>query len=76
MREKIIEILGEELAIAPSEMTGDLHYNSIPEWDSIAHMALISALEEEFGVSFQNEEIVEMTTIRAIEQMVLKHVAA
>jgi acyl carrier protein len=75
MIDKIIEIVGEELALAPSDMTVDLHYNSIPEWDSVAHMTLISALEQEFGITFQNEEIVEMTTISAIERIVLKHVA-
>jgi acyl carrier protein len=76
MRNRIIEIFRDELALPPSEITVDLRYNGVPEWDSVAHMALISALEHEFGVSFQDEEIVEMTTIKAIEQIVVKRVAA
>ena len=76
MREKIIEVLSEELSLPPSDMTEDLHYNSVPEWDSVAHITLISALEEKFGVMFENDEIVEMTTINAIERIVSKHVSA
>jgi acyl carrier protein len=75
MREKIIQIFSEELSLAPSDITRDLQYNSIPEWDSVSHMTLIAALEEKFGVMFQSEEIVEMTTISAIERIVSKHVS-
>lgn len=76
MKEKIIKIIAEELALQPSEIVDDLHYNSIPEWDSVAHMSLISAFEVEFDIMFQNEEISEMTTINAINNIISKHVAA
>jgi len=76
MREKIIDVLSKELSLTLGEMTVDLHYNSVPEWDSVAHMTLIAALEEKFGVMFENEDIVEMTTISAIERIVSKHVSA
>jgi acyl carrier protein len=32
---------------------------SMPEWDSLAHIKLIMACEEEFGVKFTIEETVE-----------------
>jgi acyl carrier protein len=76
MKGKIIKIIAEELALMPSEIMEDLHYNSIPEWDSVAHMSLVSAFEAEFDISFQNEEIAEMTTITAINDIISKHVAA
>ena len=28
----------------------ELEYNTIPEWDSVAHMTLIAALEEAFDI--------------------------
>jgi acyl carrier protein len=76
MKEKIIKIIAEELSLPPSEIIDDLHYNSIPEWDSVAHMSLVSAFEAEFDIMFKNEEIAEMTTITAINNIILKHVAA
>lgn len=35
-----------------------LKYNSIPEWDSIGHMSLISELEGAFGISMETDDIV------------------
>ena len=74
MREKILNILCHELALPPSEITDELSYNSIPEWDSVAHMSLISALEAEFSVVFENDEIVSMTNIGAIERIISNNV--
>lgn len=39
---------------------------SIENWDSFSHMDLILSLENEFGVTFTNEEIVEMLNIKKI----------
>jgi len=45
-----------------------LVYNEIPEWDSIGHMSLISALEDEFSISFETDDIVDFSSyIRGIE---------
>ena len=32
-------------------LINNLEYNSIPEWDSIGHMAMVAELEEVFGIS-------------------------
>ena len=32
------------------------------EWDSIAHMALVAELEEQFGISLDAEDIVDMSS--------------
>ena len=39
---------------------------SIENWDSFSHMDLILSLENKFGVTFTNEEIVEMLNIKKI----------
>ena len=36
----------------------NLKYQEIDEWDSIGHMSLISALEEKFSISFENDDII------------------
>jgi acyl carrier protein len=35
-------------------------------WDSSTHLVLMMALEEEFGVSFELDEVTELTSIGAI----------
>jgi acyl carrier protein len=36
---------------------------TMPQWDSLAHVKLIMASEEEFGVKFSIEETVESTSV-------------
>lgn len=35
----------------------------IPTWDSLTHINLIIALEEEFGIQFTSEEVTSMTCV-------------
>ena len=53
------------------------HINDIPQeaspetidgWDSANHVNLILALEAEFGVQFETDEISELTSVGAIRQ--------
>lgn len=37
-----------------------LEYQSIPEWDSVGHMGLISELEEAFNIQFEMDDVVEL----------------
>lgn len=42
----------------------NLEYNSIPEWDSIGHMSLISELEENFKISMETDDIVDFSSFK------------
>jgi len=42
----------------------------IENWDSIRHMNLIVALEEEFDVRFNDTDIVDLITIPLIESII------
>ena len=39
-------------------------YNDIDEWDSIGHMTLIAALEENFKISFETDDIVDFSSYK------------
>jgi acyl carrier protein len=39
---------------------------TLPAWDSVAHITLLSAISEEFGVELEVEEYEELTSYRAI----------
>lgn len=66
MREKVLGIIAQVMNV-PAE---SLHEESSPEtiesWDSLKHMSLILTLEEEFGIQFSDEEIVEMLSVALI----------
>ena len=37
----------------------DLKYQSIDEWDSIGHMALMAELESNFNITIKTEDLIE-----------------
>ncbi len=54
------------------ELEDDLNPSSVPGWDSVAHIAMVEAIESHFDVRFTTEEMVEMTSVKKIKD-VLKH---
>ena len=61
-KEKYIKAFTESLEIKNEIVNESLEYNSVPEWDSIGHMSLISALEEEFEISIETDDIIDFSS--------------
>ena len=49
----------EAFEIEASDLTDSLEYQSIKEWDSVGHMALMAALEDEFDIMLEMDDIVD-----------------
>ena len=49
---------------------------SIPSWDSMTHMVLITRLEEEFQVQLTGDEIADMQTVGDARRFLAGHGAA
>ena len=60
------ELFCDTLNVMPNRLRADLALGDVPEWDSVAHMGLVTALEERCGVMFDGDEVVEMTRLGAI----------
>jgi acyl carrier protein len=64
--ERVVAVVSKIMGVPPEEVTDESSADTIPAWDSLRHMNLILALEEEFEVSFDDEEIVELLTVGLI----------
>jgi len=51
----------------------DLEYESIQEWDSIGHMALISELEDAFDISMDMDDIIEFSSYEKGKEILKKY---
>ena len=45
--------------IDTSALTSDLEYQSIPQWDSVGHMALMAELEDAFDIMLEMDDIID-----------------
>lgn len=66
MEERIKEIMGAVFEIDPSTIDENASTDTIENWDSIRHMSLIVALEEEFGVQFDDDQIADMQNYKLV----------
>ncbi len=71
--EKLKKIFADSLGINKEMITADLQYNSIQEWDSVAHMALIAELEENFDIMLDTDDIIDMSSPVKAKLILIKH---
>lgn len=64
--ERVVAVVSKIMGVPVEDLTPDASADTIPAWDSLRHMNLILALEEEFEISFDDEEIVELLTVGLI----------
>ena len=67
MKERIKRIMSIVFKIPKNEIYEDSSPDNIENWDSLSHMKLVLALEEEFNVKFRDEEIIEIQNFKLIE---------
>lgn len=48
----------------------ELSYEDTPDWDSLGHMQMVSALTKEFGIELDIEEVIAMETVALIKEIV------
>ena len=68
----VAEVLGVEVA----SVTGDTGPGTIPQWDSMAHMQLVAAVEESYAVQFSIEEIPSILSVAELVQLLREKGAA
>ena len=59
--EKYNKVFVETLEIGEDALPG-LKYQDVPAWDSVGHMALIAALEEEFDIMMDTDDIIDLSS--------------
>lgn len=65
--DRIKKVMAEIFGIDQTVIGDDASPGNIEQWDSLRHMNLIVALEEEFDVRFPDEGISEMVSLDLIK---------
>ncbi|MCM3389793.1 acyl carrier protein [Ureibacillus chungkukjangi] len=71
--QKLRTIFAESLGIDESQITDELTYNSIPEWDSIGHMALIAEIDDQFDTMLDTDDVLEMSSFKIAKEILKKY---
>ena len=72
MNKKYNEVFLEVFEIKEDELD-DLKYQSIPSWDSVGHMTLISGLEEKFNIMMEMDDIIDFESYKKGKEIMNKY---
>ena len=70
----IKNVMSAVFEIPVNEIDENTSPDSVRSWDSLKHMNLVAALEEEYEIEFVEEEIVEMMNLPQIRSIVQKKI--
>ena len=59
--EKYNKIFCETFELKEEQLAG-LQYQGVELWDSVGHMNLIAALEDEFDIMFESDDIIDFSS--------------
>lgn len=65
--ESLKHVMATLLNIDPNSINPDSSMDTIESWDSLRHMNLVLALEEEFKVSIPDEDVGNITSYKLIK---------
>jgi acyl carrier protein len=74
MEDQIKRIMADVLDLDPETIDGGTARDSLEAWDSLKHIMLCLALEEEFKISFEVQEIESMMSYDDVVQILQQKV--
>ncbi len=71
--EKLKEIFSDTFDIEENSVADDTSRDTLEGWDSLNHLRLVTAIEQEFGISLTMDEINSMSNFVQVQEYVSKH---
>lgn len=65
---KLKDILETVLELNSDEYTEDISIENNEKWDSIKHLQLMSTIEQEFGITLGDDDLLNLTSLESIKK--------
>ena len=70
--EKYNNVFMENLQISEDKLIG-LQYQDVELWDSVGHMSLVAALEDEFDIMIDTDDIIDLSSFEKGKEIIAKY---
>jgi acyl carrier protein len=74
--DKLKRIVADVLELEPQGIGPDTSMDTVEQWDSLRHLTLVLAIEDEFGISVPDEEAANITSWPLIRLVVAEQIEA
>jgi acyl carrier protein len=70
---KLRDCFSQALGIPLEQVTDEVAYNSIKQWDSVGHMALVAALEGAFEIMLDTDDILALSSVGKAREILARY---
>ena len=70
--EKLAKVFADTFGISEAETKG-LQYQGIEQRDSVGHMTLVAAIEDEFDIQLDTDDIIDMSSFEKAQEILTKY---
>ena len=63
-KDKYNKVFKDSFSINEDHLNEKLVYESIPDWDSVGHMGMITEIEETFDITLETDDIIEFSSFQ------------
>lgn len=72
MNQRLVKILADVFRIPETEVQPSLTKDEVGSWDSLKQMDLVVSLESEYGIMLEISDILQMVSVDAIINVLIK----
>ena len=66
VQEKVMQVMVNIFQVSPDKISTKTTSDDVEKWDSLNHINMILALEQEFGIRYDQEQVVSMLSVGEI----------
>ena len=75
MNKGLVELVADVMGLEEAEVTGSLSREVDTCWDSLNHLRLITAMEEQYSIRLTMDEIQSIVTLDDVDRMLAQYLA-
>ena len=75
IRDRVRAVLARVLKSDPAAIADNASQMELSEWDSVRHMNVVLALENDFGIEFTDAELQKLTSLPLLVAAIQEHTA-
>lgn len=68
--ERLKSAILKELGLGEFDLRDETMAYQVPGWDSLRHIAILAAIEREFGVRFRSLEVIRLRNVGDLQALV------
>jgi acyl carrier protein len=75
IEQKVKDIISDTFKIEADSVNKNISADNTPDWDSLGHLRLVTALESEFGIMIEPQDFIKMSNYKGVIDVVELYVS-